>query len=158
MSITFNADIDSSILPTKQVRLVDQYPGLDNSDFARDDYKTDAEGFYIETVIDSPVQFERNFSNENFYAVMNTISPALARVTEQNGGMWMLDSAEVHPFLALVIKARNSAKLDKHVRESVQVGNWHFGGIDRDYLERGLNDIMEICQTAIKEGKGVNWA
>lgn len=158
MSITFTADLDFNTLPTKQVRMVDQYPGLDNQDFAGDGYETDAEGFYIETVIATDYVFEQNFANANFYSVLNAIDHNLYVVTRDNGGIWVIKAGDVPALLAKAIKARNSAKLGNHERETVRNGNMIDCGIDREYLERSLSIIMEICQTAIKAGRDVSWA
>jgi hypothetical protein len=157
MSITFSADIDFTTLPRKQVRLVDQYDGLDNADFASDGYTQDAEGYYVTTEIDVDYTYERNFANANFYSIMGAIDHNLMVSARADGGCGSLDAAHVSPFLAKVIKARNSAKLGQHERETVQEGNMIHCGINREYIETALTHIMEVCQTAIKANVGVYW-
>jgi hypothetical protein len=158
MSITFTANLDFNNLPTKMVRLVDIYEGLGNDDFATDNYAMDAEGFYITSEVDTDFTFERNFSNANFYAVIRAIDNNLAVLTSDEGGCYGVGEDGVNSLLGKVLKARNASKLSNHVRNATQDGNVIYCGMDIEYLERALDNIMEICQTAVKHKVGVSWA
>jgi hypothetical protein len=161
MSVTIFADLPEDMIPMKTVRMVDLYPNLTNQDFEMDAqfYGTpkDAEGFYLDTFVDPDAHTEANFANANFDSLMELIDHNMAVASYANGQCGEVKAEDVAAFNAKVMKARNGV-LDKAVRPDVHDSNFYTFGITREYIERALNNIMHVCNTAIQHNVSIHWA
>jgi hypothetical protein len=100
---------------------------------------------------------ESDFSNDRWNALLSAIDGNMAVSSRANGNCGDVVAEDVPAFLSKVIRALNSSKLSSHERQPVQNGNWYTAGIDREYLERKLGEIAELCCNAVSLHCAIYW-
>lgn len=162
MSITFYANIDIDNYKKKKMFVEESYSldSFENSEYFENDpfLNKDLEtGRFYEMVPDIDFEFEVNMSNDNFFSVIKNIDNDLYFKILEGDWHGSFEKKELSAFRSKIIKALNTSGTNG-VRDKKVEGNFHYNGVDKDYINSKLKTMLTIIENAQNLNIGVCWS